>query len=105
MLQGIPKTDILIYLSFIFNTRCHVTLRSALNFVYAIAEHLEGGFAKITLCIKLFKKIAWIAEGKVYCLSNSNTITSVCTFAGPIELSIESINFIRRQDHRTQACR
>jgi hypothetical protein len=38
-------------------------------------------------------------------LSYSNTITSLCTFAGPIELSIKSINFIRRQDHRTQACR
>jgi hypothetical protein len=42
-----------------------VTLRSTLNLVSALTENVRDGFGKITLCIKLFNKIAWIAEGKV----------------------------------------
>ena len=52
-------------LNIFYNTICHVTLRSTLNFVSALTENLRVGFAKITVCIKLYNKIAWIAEGKV----------------------------------------
>jgi hypothetical protein len=36
-----------------------------LNFVSEVVGNLEDGMAKITLSIKLSKKIIWIAEEKV----------------------------------------
>lgn len=42
-----------------------MTIRSVLNFVYAVAENLIAGLAKITLSIKIVKKINWISEEKV----------------------------------------
>ena len=46
-------------------TRCHVRIRSVLNFVSEVLDNLENGMAKITLSVKLAKHIIWIAEGKV----------------------------------------
>ena len=40
-------------------------IRSVLNFVSEVLDNLEDGMAKITLSIKLCKKIIWIAEEKV----------------------------------------
>ena len=54
-----------LFFSFILNTTCHVTIRSVLNFVYSVAENLANGWAKVTLSMKLFKKISWIADQKV----------------------------------------
>jgi len=64
--------NILDALSFILNTTCHVTIRSVLNFVYSVAENLANGWAKVTLSMKLFKKISWIADQK----SSLNYLTS-----------------------------
>ena len=54
-----------LFFSFILNTTCHVTIRSVLNFVYSVAENLANGWAKVTLSMKLLKKILWIADQKV----------------------------------------
>ena len=54
-----------LFFSFILNTTCHVTIRSVLNFVYSVAENLANGWAKVTLSMKLFKNISWIADQKV----------------------------------------
>ena len=45
--------------------RCHVRIRSVLNFVSEVHDNLDNGMAKITLSIELSKHIIWIAEGKV----------------------------------------
>ena len=70
-----------------------MTLRSTLNFVSALTENLRVGFAKFTVCIKLFNKIAWIAEGKVTWLKYSDTIISFDYLQVPLDyLSHPSIS-------------
>ena len=53
------------FFSFVLRTRCHVRIRSVLKLVSEVVGTLEDGMARITLSIKLSKRIIWIAEEKV----------------------------------------
>jgi 3'-phosphoadenosine 5'-phosphosulfate sulfotransferase len=57
--------DTYLYFSFVLETRCHARIRCVLNFVSEVLGNLEDGMAKITLSIKLSRKLIWIAEEKV----------------------------------------
>ena len=59
------ETSIYFCFSFVLETRCHITIRCVLNFVSEVIDNLEDGMAKITLAIKLNRKLIWIAEKKV----------------------------------------